>query len=58
LQIHITFGKEGQIAAANRENTNGLIRQYIPKKSDGAATSFSNYSVENISEIQQKLNDK
>jgi IS30 family transposase len=35
------------------ENTNGLIRQYIPKKSD-----FSNYSVENISEIQQKLNNR
>jgi IS30 family transposase len=35
------------------ENTNGLIRQYIPKKSD-----FSNYSVENIAEIQQKLNNR
>jgi IS30 family transposase len=32
------------------ENTNGLIRQYIPKKSD-----FCNYSVENIAEIQQNL---
>ena len=29
------------------ENTNGLIRQYIPKKSD-----FSNYSVQNITEIR------
>jgi IS30 family transposase len=53
LQIHTILGKESQIAAANRENTNGLIRQYIPKKSD-----FSNYSVENISEIQQKLNNR
>ena len=35
------------------ENTNGLIRQYIPKKSD-----FSNYSVENIAEIQEKLNNR
>lgn len=35
------------------ENTNGLIRQYIPKKSD-----FSNYSVENIAEIQGKLNNR
>jgi transposase, IS30 family len=30
-----------------------LIRQYIPKKSD-----FSNYSVENIAEIQEKLNNR
>lgn len=35
------------------ENTNGLIRQYIPKKSD-----FGNYSVENIAEIQEKLNNR
>ncbi len=49
---------QGAIATANRENTNGLIRQYIPRKSDGAATSFSNYSVKNISEIQQKLNNR
>jgi IS30 family transposase len=39
------------------ENTNGLIRQYIPKKSD-----FGNYSVENIAEIRglpkQKLNNR
>ncbi|MFY7732524.1 MAG: IS30 family transposase, partial [Bacteroidia bacterium] len=35
------------------ENMNGLIRQYIPKKSD-----FNNYSVENIIEIQDKLNNR
>lgn len=35
------------------ENTNGLIRQYIPKKSD-----FNDYSVENIAEIQRKLNNR
>jgi transposase, IS30 family len=35
------------------ENTNGLIRQYIPKKSN-----FDDYSVENIAEIQQKLNNR
>lgn len=35
------------------ENTNGLIRQYIPKK-----TNFDNYSIENIAEIQEKLNNR
>ncbi len=35
------------------ENTNGLIRQYIPKKSNRAATSFNDFSVENIAEIQR-----
>ena len=30
------------------ENTNGLIRQYIPKKSN-----FNDYSDENIAEIQE-----
>ena len=34
-------------------NTNGLIRQYIPKKSN-----FNDYSVENIAEIQEKLNNR
>jgi IS30 family transposase len=35
------------------ENTNGLIRQYIPKKSD-----FNDYSVDDIIEIQEKLNNR
>ena len=35
------------------ENTNGLIRQYIPKKSD-----FKDYSVQKIAEIQEKLNNR
>ncbi len=35
------------------ENTNGLIRQYIPKKSN-----FDDYSVENIAKIQEKLNNR
>jgi transposase, IS30 family len=35
------------------ENTNGLIRQYIPKKSN-----FNDFSKEKIDEIQQKLNNR
>jgi transposase, IS30 family len=35
------------------ENTNGLIRQYIPKKSN-----FNDYTAENIAEIQDKLNNR
>ncbi len=49
----IIRGNEDLIATANRENTNGLIRQYIPKKSD-----FSNFATENIAEIQNKLNNR
>jgi IS30 family transposase len=53
LQIHTILEKEVSIAAANRENTNGLIRQYIPPKSN-----FNDFSKENIDEIQQKLNNR
>jgi transposase, IS30 family len=35
------------------ENTNGLIRQYIPKKTD-----FKNYSNEYVLEVQNKLNNR
>ena len=35
------------------ENTNGLIRQYIPKKSD-----FSVYADEYVETIQNKLNNR
>jgi len=35
------------------ENTNGLIRQYIPKKSD-----FQQITLEQINEIMQKLNNR
>ncbi len=35
------------------ENTNGLIRQYIPKKSN-----FDNYSDEDLAKIQFKLNSR
>lgn len=35
------------------ENTNGLIRQYIPKKSD-----FRNLTAEDIINVQNKLNDR
>lgn len=35
------------------ENTNGLIRQYIPKKTD-----FRNYSVEYVLDVQNKLNNR
>ena len=35
------------------ENTNGLIRQYIPKKTD-----FKIFSNEYIQEVQNKLNDR
>ena len=35
------------------ENTNGLIRQYIPKK-----TNFDNYSDQDLEEIQMRLNSR
>jgi transposase, IS30 family len=35
------------------ENTNGLIRQYFPKKSD-----FNDYSFEYVMEVQNKLNNR
>ena len=35
------------------ENTNGLIRQYIPKKTD-----FKDYSNEYVLEVQNKLNNR
>lgn len=35
------------------ENTNGLIRQYLPKKSD-----FNDYSDEYLQQIQNKLNNR
>lgn len=35
------------------ENTNGLIRQYLPKK-----TNFDNYSDQDLNEIQMKLNSR
>ena len=35
------------------ENLNGLIRQYLPKKSD-----FSNLDQHQINQIQKKLNDR
>jgi IS30 family transposase len=35
------------------ENTNGLIRQYLPKK-----TNFNNYSDQDLEEIQMRLNSR
>ncbi|HUV27684.1 MAG TPA: IS30 family transposase, partial [Anaerolineales bacterium] len=35
------------------ENTNGLIRQYFPKGTD-----FTKVSVDDIKQVQQKLNDR
>jgi IS30 family transposase len=35
------------------ENTNGLIRQYLPKK-----TNFDNYSDQDLKEIQMRLNSR
>ena len=35
------------------ENTNGLIRQYIPKKAN-----FDNYSDQDLEEIQMRLNSR
>jgi len=48
LQIHTPSWQRGV-----NENVNGLIRQYIPKKSD-----FKDYSVEQLAEIQEKLTNR
>jgi len=37
----------------SNENLNGLIRQYLPKKSD-----FNNYTEEQIKEIETKINNR
>ena len=53
MQNHIIHGKGVQIAAANRENTNGLIRQYFPKGS-----SFENVTHQQVADVQNKLNNR
>ena len=41
------------IAAANRENLNGLIRQYFPKKSD-----FKLINEQQVNQVVDKLNNR
>jgi transposase, IS30 family len=48
-----SWEREEQIAAANRENTNGLIRQYFPK-----ATCFENITHQQVEYVQNKLNNR
>jgi transposase, IS30 family len=49
----IIVGKEGRIATANRENLNGLIRQYIPKQTD-----FSTITDGYIRFVENELNNR
>ena len=49
----IIHGKERGGPCRLNENTNGLIRQYIPKKTD-----FKDFSDEYVQEVQNKLNNR